>query len=154
MQVVLSEDVKGLGKQGDLVKVADGYARNYLFPRKLAAPVTEGALKARAAEREVASRKKERELESAHELAARIQGLEIAVTMKAGDTGRLFGAVTNQDVADALKEHVGEKIDKRKITLKDAIKHVGSHAVEVHLAKGVDATFTLVVRPQGEMARS
>lgn len=154
MQVVLTEDVKGLGKSGDLVKVADGYARNFLFPRHLATPVTEGALKARAAEREVADRHRVRELENAKALAEKMSNLVLSVHVKSGETGRLFGAVTAQDVAKALEGALGEKIDKRKIALGEPIKHVGQHAIEVRLAQGVSATVTLTVRPDREMAGS
>lgn len=154
MQVVLTEDVKGLGRSGDLVKVADGYARNYLFPRHLAAPATEGTLRDRAAQREMVDRQRARELESAKALAERMADLVVTVDVKAGETGRLFGAVTAQDVSTALEAALGEKIDKRKIALGEPIKHVGQHTVEVRLGQGVSATVTLTVRPVRETGGS
>jgi len=154
MQVVLTEDVKGLGRSGDLVKVADGYARNYLLPRHLATPATEGTLRDRAAQRAMADRQRARELESAKALAERMVDLVITVDVKAGETGRLFGAVTAQDVSTALEAALDERIDKRKIVLGEPIKHVGQHTIEVRLGQGVSATVTLTVRPVRETGGS
>lgn len=150
MLVVLLSDVKGLGKKGDLVKVADGYARNYLFPRDLAQEATSGALKSRQQERAAQARRRERELQEAKDLASRIDGARVVVRAKAGETGRLFGAVTAQDAADALETQVGVKVSRKRLSLGEAVKQVGEFPVEVRPHAGVTAHFTLVVEADKE----
>lgn len=145
MQVVLLKDVKSLGKRGDLVKVADGYARNFLFPKELATPATGGALRAREEALEAQKRKEERELQAAKEMVGRIDGKTVVVQAKAGEAGRLFGAVTAQQVANAVKARLGVEIDRRRLHLPDAVKRLGSYEIEVRPHTGLTARFTLVV---------
>lgn len=150
MLVVLLKDWKGLGKKGDVVKVADGYARNFLFPREIATPATEGTLKLRQQEKDAEARKHEREIRGAKDLADRLEGVRVVVRVKAGEGGRLFGAVTSQDVVRALKADFGVDLDRKRLLIGDAIKHVGERAVEARLHPGVVARFTLVVEASKE----
>jgi len=133
MKVILVADVKSLGKKGDLVQVADGYARNYLLPRGLATEATEGKVKQLAQQQASAAKKKMKEEEKSKELAARLDGLTVRVCGKAGEGGRLFGSVNNKDIAEALEKEHGIEIDKRKILLTEPIKKLGTYPVEVKL---------------------
>jgi len=151
MQVILLEQVTSLGKLGEVVRVRDGYARNYLIPKKIARRATDAALKefeARRAELEKIQREK---LESAQSLAAKLAGLTLTVTQKAGVDGRLFGSVTTQDVVQALAAQGFVGIVKAQVRLPDgAIKAVGEFPVQIVLHAEVVADITLVV--QGEVA--
>ena len=129
MKVILKEDVKALGKKGDIKEVADGYARNVLFSKKLAVEATKNNIEQMAHE---AKREKEREaklLADAKELAKALDGIVVEINAKCGEAGKLFGSVTNKEVADAIEEKAGFEIDKRKIEIKDPIKTVGDHEV-------------------------
>jgi large subunit ribosomal protein L9 len=133
MQVILKQDVKDLGAAGALVNVADGYARNYLFPRGLAMPATEGNLKQRQQKISVQRTKTERLLDTAQGLAKRLDGLSITVRARAGEGGRLFGSVTAQDIVEGIKAVAGVDVDRRKVDLGDAIKAVGSYHIRLRL---------------------
>jgi len=144
MRVILKEDVKKLGKKGDIVKVADGYARNYLLPRGLVEEATAnsvGKLKhiEKAKEREFQARKKE-----AEDLAANLEKERFVISVKAGEEGRLFGSVTSKDIADVVKK-AGYDIDKKKINLNEHIKALGSFQIDVKLYEGVNATLNIQV---------
>jgi large subunit ribosomal protein L9 len=139
VKLVLFADVKALGKKGDLVDVADGYARNYLLPRKLAGEADKGALAQLEAQQKAKERKAALELAEAKELAARIESAKLAVRAKAGGNGKLFGAVTNADVALAIAGTLSVEIDKHKIELMSQIKALGSYPVEIKLHKNVVA---------------
>lgn len=139
MKLVLFVDVKTLGKKGDLVDVADGYARNFLLPRKLAGEADKGALAQLEAQHKARERKAALELAEAKALAARIESAKLAVRAKAGGNGKLFGAVTNADVASAIAGALSIEIDKHKIEMTSQIKALGSYPVEIKLHKGVVA---------------
>lgn len=145
MQVILQADVKGLGKKGDVVRVADGYARNYLFPRGLAVTVTEGRLREKASIERTKAEKEARELEEARRLAERLQNLTLRITVKVGEQGRLFGSVTAKDVAEALKAEHGIDVDRRKIALEEPLRHLGSYETTVHLHPTVHARLRIEV---------
>ncbi|MCL6447236.1 MAG: 50S ribosomal protein L9 [Armatimonadetes bacterium] len=145
MKVILMADVKNLGKKGDLVQVADGYARNYLLPRGLALVATEDKVKQLARQRDGAARRKMKEEERSRELAARLDGLTVRVYGKAGERGRLFGSVNNKDIAEALQKEHGIEVDKRKIILKEPIKQLGTYPVQVRLYPQVEARLTVQV---------
>jgi len=151
MQVILLEQVANLGKLGEVVRVRNGYARNYLIPKKIARRATDAALKefeARRAELETVQREK---LQTAQSLGAKLSGLTLTVAQKAGVDGRLFGSVTTQDVAQALAAQGFDGIAKAQVRLPDgAIKAVGEFPVRVVLHAEVAADVTLVV--QGEIA--
>lgn len=139
MKVILKQDIRALGKKGDIKEVADGYGRNYLFPKGLAIEASTGNLKILADQKEMSAQKELREIEEAKELAGRLNGLEICVKVKTGEGGRLFGSITGKDLADQIFQKTKIELDKRKLELGDAIKNIGKHQVKVHLYKGVSA---------------
>lgn len=145
MKLVLFEDVKPLGKKGDVVDVADGYARNFLLPRKLAGEADKGAMAQLKAQQKAQERKEANELAEARALAAKIEAAKLAVKAKAGGNGKLFGAVTNADVATAIAGVLDVDIDKHKIEMTNQIKALGSYPVEIKLHKGVVAKTTVDV---------
>ena len=145
MRLVLLRDVAALGKRGDLVDVADGYARNYLLPRKLAEEAGKGALAQRDAQQKARERRNLQELEEAKALAARLESAKLAVKAKAGGNGKLFGAVTNADVAAAIAGALSVEIDKHKIELSGQIKALGSYPVAIKLHRNVVAKATVDV---------
>lgn len=144
MQVILLKDVKGLGKTGQVVKVADGHGRNFLIPRGLAKEATEGSLADLQHKKEVEAKKKETELKAAQNLKTKLEEKELTIKVKAGEGGRLFGSVTSADIADALQKS-GTKIDKREIQLKDHIKELGVHTVAIKLHREVTANLKVKV---------
>ena len=144
MKVVLKQDVKGQGKAGQLVNVSDGYARNFLFPRQLAVPADAQVMNDLRNKEEAAQFHARVEKEAALEAAANLKDKIVKISAKAGNGGRLFGAVTTKEVAEALNKQFGVKVDKRKITMAD-IKAHGSYTAEVKLHTGVVATITVVV---------
>lgn len=139
MKLVLLADVKALGKKGDVVDVADGYARNFLLPRKLAGEADRGALARLEAQHKARERREANELAEAKALAARLESAKLAVRAKAGGNGKLFGAVTNADVASAIAGALAVEIDKHKIELSSQIKALGSYPVEIKLHRSVVA---------------
>ncbi|NLG69827.1 MAG: 50S ribosomal protein L9 [Firmicutes bacterium] len=145
MKVVLSQDVKGVGRAGELVEVADGFGRNYLVPRGLAVMATGGTVKAVEHQQAVIRRKLEKERAEAERLAAKLQGARVVVKARAGDAGRLFGSVTAADVAEALERDLGGKVDRRRIELEGPIKSLGEQAVSLRLAPGISAEVRVVV---------
>lgn len=130
MKVILLKDVKNVGKKGDIVNASDGYARNYLFPRKLAEEATNANVNVLNQRKEIERRKKLAEIEEAQKLADSLKGKTIKIYTKAGEGGRLFGAVTTKDISEALKKQLGVDIDKKKI-LSDTIKQLGNYEVEL-----------------------
>ncbi len=144
MKVILTQDVKGQGKKGELVNVSDGYARNFLFPRGLATEANAAAMNELKNREEAAAFHKEQEKKQAQETAAAIDGKTVKLTARAGQGGRLFGSVTSKEVAEALTRDYGVKFDKRKIEMGD-IKAFGSYPAEVKLNFGVTAKITVMV---------
>lgn len=147
MKMILLQDVKNLGKKGDILEVADGYARNFLLPKRLAAPATEGVLKARDKEKADTAAREARELDAARQWAKELGEKQVEVRVRAGESGKLFGAVTSTDVAEAIKAKFGREVDKRKIQL-DSIKTLGEHHVTVKLGSGINAKVSLKVVAQ------
>ncbi len=148
MEVILREHVDNLGRRGDLVKVADGYARNYLLPRKLALLATEGNKKQIERERVKFDLKELEEQKIAQAVADRMANVEIEIARKVGETEALFGSVTSADVADALTAK-GFELDKRKIQLPDVIKRLGEYTVPVKLHRDVTVQLKLRVVAEG-----
>ena len=132
MKVILLENVKGQGKKGEIVNVSEGYARNFLFPKKLAREATNAALNDLKGQQEAFAYKKETELTEATQMKEKLSTLTVAVTAKAGATGKLFGSVTNKDIAEALIAQHHIKIDKRRFEMDD-IKQVGEYKVNIRL---------------------
>ena len=144
-QAILLQDVDALGERGTIVDVSKGYLRNYLVPRKLAQPATPGALEAAKARMEATERAKEEAVSRAEENAALLTKTVLTIPQQAGDDGRLFGSVTSQDIADAIREARGLRVDKRKVHLDEPIRNVGTHMVVVEVADGVTATVKTMV---------
>lgn len=147
-QAILTQDVPELGERGAVIDVSAGYLRNYLVPRKLAAPATKGALAA-AEQAKVAAERVLREAKSrAQENAALLSKTVLTIEQQAGDDGRLFGSVTAQDISDAIREARGIKVDKRKVHLEEPIRHIGTHMVVVEVEDDVMATVKTMVVEQ------
>lgn len=139
MKVILQADVKGTGKKGQVFEVADGYARNFLFPKKLAIEATTGNIQDISHKKALEDRRKVKEKEDAVELAGKLNALLIEVKTKTGEAGRLFGSVTNKEIADALKKQHGVEVDKRKLEVKEPIKALGNYEVHVKIHPDVVA---------------
>jgi len=137
MKVILQADVKGTGKKGQVFEVADGYARNFLFPKKLAVEATNGNIQDISHKKALEDRRKEKEKQDAVELANKLNALKIEVKTKTGEGGRLFGSVTSKEIADALKKQHGIEVDKRKLELKEPIKALGDFEVQVKIYSDV-----------------
>ena len=148
MEIILREHVDNLGRRGEIVKVADGYARNYLLPRKLALPVTEGNRKQVERERAKFDAKESEERKIAEAVAARLAGVEVVISRKVGETEALYGSVTAGDITEALTAK-GFEIDRRKLQLVDAIKKIGDVDVPVKLHRDVTATVKVKVVAEG-----
>ena len=144
MEVILREDVKSLGKAGELVKVKSGYARNFLLPKGLAYEATAGNRKRILAESRARVARASEEKSAAEAIAATLGGVSVTLTRKAGEGDRLFGSITAQDIADALAKQ-GHAVDKRKIELEHPIKTVGAHTVPVRLHHEVQAELRVTV---------
>ncbi|HZZ00459.1 MAG TPA: 50S ribosomal protein L9 [Candidatus Baltobacteraceae bacterium] len=145
MKLILQSDVKALGKRGDVVDVAEGYARNFLLPRKLATEADKGALAQLGSQKKAKERRDAQTLADAKALADRLAAAKLAVKAKAGGNGKLFGAVTNADVATAIQDALSVAVDKHKIEIKSQIKALGSYPVEIKLHKNVVAKATVDV---------
>jgi len=152
MEVILREHVDNVGKRGEIVKVADGYARNYLLPRKLALLATEGNKKQIEREREKFEAKESEERKVAEGLAARMGSLEIQVARRVGENEVLFGSVTTADIATALAAK-GFEVDRRKLQLHDPIKKLGEFEVPLKLHRDVSATVKVKVVAEGADAK-
>jgi large subunit ribosomal protein L9 len=144
MEVILRDHVENLGKRGEVVRVADGYARNYLLPRKLALPATEGNKKRVEKERKILETRESEERQAAEAIATRLTALELSIARKTGENDQLYGSVTNADIADLQKEK-GFEIDRRKILLADPIKALGENTVPVKLHRDVTAQLKVTV---------
>ena len=145
MKVILLSDVKTLGKKGDVVEVAEGYGRNFLLPRSLASEANKGALALHADQKRAQEKREAQTLADAKELATKIESTQLAVKVKAGGNGKLFGAITNTDVADAISTALAVDVDKHKIEIKSQIKALGSYPVEIKLHRNVVAKATISV---------
>jgi len=148
MEVILLKDIKRLGDAGAIKRVADGYARNYLIPRGLAIPATEGARRQVAQQAASAERQNVVEQKGAQDQAGKIDGAMLVFKSKAGEGGRLYGSVTNADIADELSKLAGAKVDKRKVQLAEPIKELGKTKVQVKLHGSVQATVTVTVEEE------
>ncbi len=151
MKVILQSSVKKLGNKGDLIDVAEGYARNFLFPRGLAVEANKANVKSLKASKSQAQAKVEREEALARELAQKIETLTVTITAKTGESGRLFGSVTAGDIVDGLKKSSGIDVDKRKVELDDPIKALGTYEVPVGVHPGITAKLRVhVTEAQGD----
>ncbi|HAV20813.1 MAG: 50S ribosomal protein L9 [Bacillota bacterium] len=150
MEVILLKDVKGLGNEGDVVKVSDGYARNYLIPKGFALQATKANLRMLKDKRETMESKAQRELAAAEKTAKQLENSVVTVRSKAGEGGRLFGSVTAKDIAGAIEKALGIAVDRRRIELEEPIKTLGSYSVLIRLHPEVSATVRVEVESQAE----
>lgn len=146
MQVILNSDIKGKGKKGELVKVSDGYARNYLFPKGLAIEATASNLNDLKGKKESIEFQTEQDRSNAQAIAEKFKEIEVVITTKAGDNGKLFGSVTSKDIADELTKQHHIKLDKKKFVLAEGIKTLGTHEVKVKLFKGITGELRVTVK--------
>ena len=145
MKVILLQDVKGKGKKGQMIEVSDGYARNYMLPRKIAVEATADAVNTMRMNDKAAAEKAARERAEALEISKKLRDMTLVVTAKGGGAGRLFGSVTNQEIADALAKNSGIKLDKRKIVISEPIKNVGTYTVNCKLGYEITAPLTVKI---------
>jgi large subunit ribosomal protein L9 len=147
MKLILTQEVDGLGAPGDVVEVKDGYGRNYLVPRGLGIRWTRGGEKTVESIKTARSARAARDADHAKEIKTKIEGSSVAVKVRSGEGGRLFGAVTTAEIADAISEVSGETVDRRTIVVANPIKSLGAHEVSVKLHDEVSATVALNVVP-------
>lgn len=145
MKVILLQDVKGKGKKGQMLEVSDGYARNFMLPRKMAIEATPDAINTMRMNDKATQERIAREKAEAMATAKSLRDMALTVTAKGGGNGRLFGSVTNQEIADALEKQSGIKLDKRKIVISDAIKNVGTYTVTCKLGYEISAPLTVKI---------
>jgi large subunit ribosomal protein L9 len=148
-QAILLKDVETLGERGEVVDVSPGYLRNFLVPRRLAQPATDASIAEAQRRREAAERAATEAAERAEETAGLLRKTVLTISHQAGDDGRLFGSVTSQEIADAVRQARGLKLDKRRIQLDEPIRTTGTHMVTVEVADGVTAEVKTIVTPQG-----
>lgn len=145
MKVILTQDVKKVGKKGDLLEVKDGYARNALLPKGLAVEANAVNLNNRKLEQKAEDKRKQNELDEATKIAESINEKEITLKVKTGEGGKVFGSVTSKEIAEEIQKQFGVKIDKKKIQLKEAIKGLGGQKVAIKLHPNVTATVSVLV---------
>jgi large subunit ribosomal protein L9 len=145
MKVLLTETVDNLGSAGEIKKVADGYARNFLIPKGLAVLATEGALKQAELRRQAETRRQKREEVKAESLAGILSQVTLTFQAKAGEKDKLYGSITNADIAEALEREIGQAIDKRKVELEEPIRELGSHHVPIKLLPDLAPRITVIV---------
>lgn len=145
MEVLLLKDVEDLGEAGEIKRVADGYARNYLVPRGLAVRATPGAIKQAEKQRQATARRQAKELTEAQALAQALDGVSVSFQARAGESDRLYGSITNVNIAEALEEKTGLEVDRRKFDMEEPLKELGTHAVTIRLAPGAEAKVTVVI---------
>jgi large subunit ribosomal protein L9 len=148
MKIILLQDVKSLGKEGEIVNVNDGYARNFIIPKKLGLEATDKNLNDLKLKKKYDARIAEGILEDAEALKERLEAGKIELAMKVGEGERLFGSVSNKEIAEAARDQLGLKIDKKKILLKEVIKSLGTHIVPVRLHQKVIGELTVIVNPE------
>ena len=145
MKVILLQDVKGKGKKGQLIEVSDGYARNFMLPRKLATEATPDAVNTMRMNDKATQERIAKEKAEAMAVSKQLREMTVTVTAKGGGAGRLFGSVTNQEIADALEKQSGIKLDKRKIAIAEPIKSVGTYTVTCKLGYEITAPLTVKI---------
>ena len=145
MKVILMQDIRGKGKKGQMLEVSDGYARNYMLPRKMAIEATPDAINTMRMNDKATQERIAREKAEAMEVSKQLRGMTLVVTAKGGGAGKLFGSVTNQEIADALKAKSGIALDKRKIVISDPIKTVGTYTVTCKLGYEINAPLTVKI---------
>ena len=145
MKVILLDNIKGVGKKDEIINASDGYARNYLLPKKLAVEANAENLSKLNNKKESAIYKKDQEKQNAEELAKKLKGIMLKIKVKAGENGKIFGGVTSKEISENLKNQYNFAVDKKKIELKDTIKTLGSFNVSIKLFEGITANLRIEV---------
>lgn len=145
MKLILLADIKGVGKKDDVINASDGYARNFLLPRKLAVLADSGNMSKLNDKKASQAHKKELELNEAKQIAEKINKIELQIKVKAGENGKIFGGVTNKEISEELKKAYNIEIDKKKILLKENIKNLGKFNIDIRLAEGIVAKLTVMI---------
>lgn len=145
MKVILLQDVKSVGKKGELVNASEGYAKNFLFPKKLAVEATKSNLNDFELKQKSEEKRKQEELENAQKIAENLKDQVVTIKVKTGGNGKLFGSVTNKEVADAIVEQTKQDIDKKKVSIGDPIKMVGERTATIKLHPKVTAEVTIKI---------
>ncbi len=145
MKVILLEDVKSVGKKGELVNASDGYAKNFLFPKKLAVEATKSNLNDFELKQKAEAKRKKEELEQAQNMAKELENKTVTVKVKTGENGKLFGSVTNKEAAEEIVKQTGMEIDKKKVSIGDPIKMVGERTAVIKLHPKVSAEITIKI---------
>ena len=144
-EAILLKDVEGVGERGEVIDVSKGYLRNFLIPRKLAQPATKGAIQAAERKAQAETRAKEQAVSRSQEHADLLNRTVLTISQQAGEDGRLFGSVTTQDIAEAIRDARGITVDRRKVPLEEPIRHVGTYMVVVEVDDGVTSTVKTIV---------
>lgn len=145
MKVILLDDIKGVGKKDQIINASDGYAKNFLFPKKLALEANANNLRQLELKQKAEDNKRKEELEAAQDLGKKLEELNVVLKVKTGDNGKIFGSITNKEISSALKEQCGIDIDKKKISLRDSIKMIGVVNVDVKLHSKVTAKLKVTI---------
>ena len=148
MKVILLDNIKGVGKKDQVINAADGYARNFLFPKNLAVPADAGNMNNLKSKNESVQYRKGEDLKEAQKIAEKMKSIIVKISVKAGENGRLFGAVTAKEIAEALKKDFGIEVDKKKVLLKESIKVEGVTKVDIKLNEGVIASVQVMIIPK------
>jgi large subunit ribosomal protein L9 len=148
MEVILLKDVKGQGKKGEVIKVSDGYARNFLLPKGLAVQATEQGKKRVNEHNALMLRKKQTEEAAAKKQAERISALQVEFAVKAGENGKLFGSVTAKDISEALEKQHRISVDKKKVVLPEPIRNIGEYKVEIKVYPEISAQLNVIIKQQ------
>ena len=148
MKVILLQDIKNVGRKEEIINANDGYARNYLFPKKLAVEATKDNLLKLQAKKTSETNKKNAEIEENKKIAAEIEKIKLLIKVKAGANGKIFGGITSKEISEELKKQYNMQIDKKKIMVKETIKNLGQFVVEIKFGDGVNAKLTINI--QGE----
>lgn len=145
MKVILVQDVKSVGKKGQVIEASDGYARNFLIPKKLAVPADSKNMNELKTKQEANKYRKDMSMAAAKELSEKMKSYSITFKLKAGENGKIFGSVTSKDIADELNKKYFVEVDKKKVMLDDAIKNLGTYNVEIKLFEGISGTLKVNV---------
>lgn len=145
MKVILCADIKNVGKKDQVINASDGYARNFLFPKKLAVPADKGNMNKLQAKQEAKQYKKNLELEDAKKIAEKINQITLKIKTKSGDNGKIFGSITSKEIVQNLEEQFKIVVDKKKVNLKEPIKSLGTTIVELKLFEGVNAKLKVMI---------
>ena len=145
MKVILKQDIKGVGKKDQVINAADGYARNFLFPKNLAVPADTGNMNNLKAKNESNAFRKDEERKAAIELAAKLEKIVLKIKAKVGDNGKLFGSLTSKEISESLKSEYKMDVDKKKINLKEPIKQIGTTTVQIKLFEGIVANLKVAI---------